>query len=111
MEIIRKSRDFSASEMVHFVQGSSEKMKSCIGSIVPLDDFLLYKAPNHEGEIQTVLAVKSGNMIYATISKTFISDFVGCVEMFESCGEHFNEFFVAEGTSKNGRKFIKCEAV
>ena len=109
MEIIRKSRDFSASEMVRFVQGTSEKMQSRLGSIVPLDDFLLYKAPNHEGEIQTVLAVKSGDKIFATISKTFISDFVGCVELFENCGEHLKEFFVTEGTSRSGRKFIKCE--
>lgn len=72
----------------------------------PVDAFLLYEGENSKGEIQTVLAILSGELKLQTISKTFISAFL---EIAELMGNDPYSIKIIKSTTKAGREFVSCE--
>lgn len=76
------------------------------GVSLPVDKWALYTEKNSKGEEQNVLAIVSGGMKVATISKTFIDSFLECVELMED--EPFS-IVITGGTTKGGRPYVNCE--
>lgn len=72
----------------------------------PVDAFALYEGENSKGEVQTVLAIISGELKIQTISKTFISAFLEVAELMED--EDYS-IKIIKSTTKAGREFVTCE--
>ena len=72
----------------------------------PVDAFLLYEGENSKGDLQTVLAIVSGEEKIQTISKTFIAAFL---EIAELMGADPYSIKIIKSTTKAGREFVSCE--
>lgn len=114
MKIVEKSRQMTVSEMYKMTRATDiRKMEMAQGSRLNVDDFILFEdekidKKTGEASIVTVLAVRDGNDVFATISATFKEEFFAIKAMCEEAGEKFDHVDVTSGTSRNGRNFITC---
>ena len=107
MEIIKKSGEFTKGEVFNMTQGNPDKVSEHKGEVMELDGWVLYEDENSKGQTQRVLALREKNgYISATISNTFINQFLKIVEFM---GDEEYNIRVVGGTSKNGREYITCE--
>lgn len=82
-------------------------VKDCeADSEFPVDAYLLYEGENSRGDLQTVLAIISGENKLQTISKTFQNNFL---EIAELMGNEPYTIKIIKSTTKAGREFVTCE--
>ena len=84
----------------------SLKLSDCEGQELQVDAFVFYEDTNAKGENVELLAIKSNDNVYATVSKTFIDKFLEIDEMFRDDGY---SIIVDGGTSKSGRHYLTCK--
>ena len=112
MEIIRTNIDkANKKEVYKLTKSESQRVQDVEkGVSLPVDKWALYtetkRDKNGNETEQTVLAIVSGGMKISTISQTFISSFMECVDLME--GEDFS-IVITGGTSKGGRQYVNCE--
>lgn len=112
MEIIRKSENISAADLYSMTKGNQvRKMADAKGEVLDLQQFVIYKDTNSEGEETIVLSVKTiDGAYYATNSKTFIRNFMDIVAIFEESGEQIpTRYAVGSGRSNAGRQYLTCD--
>lgn len=84
------------------------------GTSFPIDAYMLYdedkERKKKDGGVETIteriLSFVSGDTKAATISDTFIKEFMFIVDLMD--GEPFS-IIITGGTSKGGREFVSCE--
>lgn len=114
MKIIEKSRQMNVSELHAMTRANSiKKMESAKGSTLNIDSWVLYedeKTDKQTGEVSavTVLSIRDGDEVFATVSHTFKEEFFAIKNMCEDVGEAFDHVIVTTGTSRAGRTFITC---
>lgn len=112
MNIIKTNIDVSDKKKVYkLTKAESQRVQDLEqGVSFPVDSWALYEEPKMKkdgtAENQTVLAVVSGGVKFATISQTFINSFMECVDLMD--GEPFS-IIITGGTSKGGRQYVNCE--
>lgn len=114
MKIIDKSSQMTVSELHAMTRATNiKKMESAKGSTLNIDAWVLYedeKTDKQTGEISavTVLSIRDGDEVFATVSPTFKEEFFAIKGMCEDAGEAFDHVVVTTGTSRAGRTFITC---
>lgn len=108
MQILKTNIDATNKKEVYKLTKSASLRAQDVeqGTSIPVEKWAVYTEPNNKGEEQTVLAIVSGNTKISTISKTFISSFLECVELMD--GDDFS-IIITGGTTKGGRSFVNCE--
>ena len=112
MNIIRTNIDTNNKKAVYkLTKADSQRVQDLEqGCSFPVDAWALYEEDKLKkdgtSEKQTVLAVVSGGVKFATISQTFINSFMECVDLMD--GEPFS-IIITGGTSKGGRQYVNCE--
>ena len=86
----------------------AEKMSEHKDEILTVDAFMVREETKEDGEITTVLSIKSGEDILATNSATFVREFLSIVEMAELAKDTIHHIKVIGGTSRNNRPYITC---
>lgn len=114
MKIIEKSHQMNVSELHAMTRANSiKKMESAKGSTLNIDAWVMYedeKTDKQTGEVSTVtvLSIRDGDEVFATVSPTFKGEFFAIKNMCEDAGEAFDHVIVTTGTSRAGRTFITC---
>lgn len=112
MNIIKTNADLNNKKLLYkLTKAEAQRVQDLEqGVSFPVDLYALYDEPKMKKdgstETQTVLAVVSGGMKFATISQTFINSFMECVDLMD--GEPFS-IIITGGTSKGGRQYVNCE--
>lgn len=112
MKIIKTNIDVNDKKKVYkLTKADSQRVQDLEqGVSFAVDSYALYEEDKMKKdgstETQTVLAVVSGGVKFATISQTFINSFMECVELME--GDPFS-IIITGGTSKGGRQYVNCE--
>ena len=79
------------------------------GTQLHIDCFILYEDMNaNTGEVNEVLAFKSGNDFYTTISPVFKKSFL---DMFEVLGDEVEKIEIQKRLSKSNREYVDCQLV
>lgn len=107
MNIVQKSENLTRKQIYDMINSPTvQKMTNAKGQVLPVLGYVLYEDVNKDGEVQSLLSILTENdEAYATNSKTFIGDFMTCVNI---AAEELHSIEVLEGTSKAGRPFIMC---
>ena len=105
--IINKSRELSNQEIYMLsMSPKTDSMKNHVGERIDVSAWMVYEDVDKKtGEVHEVLSVLTPeNEIFATISKTFMNDFMDMAELFH------NDFAfeVISGKSKAGRDYVTC---
>lgn len=112
MNIVRTNIDTNNKKAVYkLTKAESQRVQDLEqGVSFPVDSWALYEEDKlkKDGttEKQTILAVVSGGVKFATISQTFINSFMECVDLMEN--DPFS-IIITGGTSKGGRQYVNCE--
>lgn len=110
MNIIKKSReDLTAIDLYKMTKNADIMRMSDLpgGTPIHVEDWVLYEDQKQStGELQIILAIRTGGEVYATNSVTFTREFADIVAMFE--GEDLPDIVKVDGKSKAGRAFITC---
>lgn len=110
MTIVKTSKELSAAERYNLTMSPAiQKMKDFKGANVTISAWCVYEDADKDGKEQTILSIltKDGE-IFATNSRTFVTDFIKMWELFEECGETVNSINVTSGFSKANREYITC---
>lgn len=109
MKILMQSRkDMNKEDLYFLMVRESEKMQTLAGQTVKVDDWVITEDIDKETEEpKQIIFIKSNDVTYGSISKTFIESFKTIVECFGPDG--FTHIKVIEGKSNKGRNFIQCE--
>lgn len=87
----------------------TERMSNHKDEILSIDQFMIREEENQkDGEVVTIVSIKSGENIYATNSSVFVREFTALVEMAEEANETIHHIKIVGGKSKNNRDFISC---
>lgn len=108
MTILETSNELSGAEK-YFLSKSPEirRMKEISNEEVQPDIWMIYSDTKSDGTEQEIFSMRTTDgEVYATNSKTFISDFRDILECFNK--EDIHTIKVVEGTSRAGRKFLEC---
>lgn len=110
MEILKTSAALSTKEKYALcLSGHAGKMETIKGQIVEPSAWALYTDVDKKtGELKQILSLMIDGEVFATISATFIDDFMRMVEFFASEGAELPPVKIVSGTSKAGRQFISC---
>ena len=105
--IINKSRELTNEELYFLTMSpKADSMKNHVGERIDVSAWALFEDVDKKtGEVHAVLSVMTKeNEVFATISQTFINDFMDMAELFH------NDFAieVISGRSKAGREFVTC---
>ena len=112
MNIIRTNIDTTDKKKIYkLTKADSQRVQDLEqGVSFAVDAWALYEEDKlkKDGttEKQTVLAVVSSGVKFATISQTFINSFMECVDLMED--EPFS-IIITGGTSRGGRQYVNCE--
>lgn len=113
MEIIRTNIDTqNKKEVYHMIKSNAINMQTLEkGLSLPVDKYCVYvesKIDSKTGESvdSTVCSIISEGIKYATISQTFIREFMDILDVMEN--DPFS-IIITGGTSRGGRKFVSCE--
>lgn len=111
MNILRSyPENISKRDMYKLTQNSGvQKLSEAGGSVITPEQWVLYEdADVKTGEVRKVLVIAAGGETFATVSATFIDNFMKAVD---NLGEDLGELMIVSGTSKAGRSYITCEIV
>lgn len=113
MQIIRTNIDTAnKKEVYRMIKSEAINMQTLEkGTSIPVDAFCVYtedKPDPKSGEVvtSTVCSLISKGKKYATISQTFIREFMDILDVMAD--EPFS-IIITGGTSRGGRKFVSCE--
>lgn len=108
MEIIRTSGNLSKAERYNMCTSPAiRRMREVIGQELEFKAWIEFtELKESTGVINTIISIMTTEgEVFATNSKTFISEFEKIVECFEN---EFTAIKVLSGRSRNGREFITC---
>ena len=113
MKIIRTNLDTTDKKAVYrMIKREAVNMQTLEkGSSIPVDLYCVYeedKLDPKSGETvtSTVCSLISGKTKYATISQTFIREFMDILDVM---GNDSFSIIITGGTSRGGRKYVSCE--
>lgn len=110
MNIKTASKELNAKERYFLTMAPNiGKMKNAVGQRLEVDYWCIYEDTDRDGKPQTILSIKTDDGdVYATISATFIQEFIRMQEVFREAGETVKAIEVIASKSKAGRDFITC---
>lgn len=112
MKEIKTSGNLDTAQRYRLMRSNTSKnMQEAAGEKLEVAAWCLYEDLSADtGEMREILAVMDeAAQVYATVSKTFIREFLDMWEFFENDGAHVNAIEVVPGKTKAGRDFITCE--
>ena len=113
MTILKEFGTFTPAEKYIMTRGAeTQKMRDAVGQEFKVKKVLLYTEVNAKEVEQTVMSVMTeDNDVYATNSRTFISELDAMITIFDGKLEDLPLIRVLSGTSKAGRSYITCTLI
>ena len=110
MKIIKSTENLTMKDKYDLTRNpETERMSNHKDEILSIDQFMIREEENQkDGEVVTIVSIKSGENIYATNSAVFVREFSALVGMAEEANETIHHIKIVGGKSKNNRDFISC---
>lgn len=110
MRIIESSENLTAREVYALTKDpQTRKMSEAAGTKLPVVRWCIYADVDKKtGEERELLAVDTGEGVFATNSATCVESFRSGRELFVQFGTDVHEINVFTGTSKAGRTYLDC---
>lgn len=102
-----QSREFTKIETYLLTQSKDNILLKDIedGTPIEVESYMIYEVDKND-EQKTILALlDTDKKVYATMSQTFIEEFIGIFELFETTPV---PVIKKSGTTKNGRTYLTC---
>lgn len=107
MNIINANREFNKEEMYKMTKSQTAKKLSeyPADEQLKVDDYIIFERANYDGEVTTIVSIRSENDVYVTNSPSFTNEFIDIADIF---ADNIPPILVVHGKSKRGREFITC---
>lgn len=112
MNIIKQMKEKREFEAMAALTRGQDKLSNHAEETVKMTDWIIYEETNlSTGEIVTLCSIMTDTgAVYATNSKTFISEFMYFADMAEMYDKTLDKIEICTGRSRNGRTFYTCKA-